>query len=90
MKIKITNNTINIVMYHYIRPIKGSKYQVRIEVKEFENQINFFKKRKYNFWGQLINNINKKKISKNQVFFDIWWYYKDHFQYIFPILMKIK
>ena len=72
-KLKLQNNTINIVMYHYIRPIKGSKYPSikGLEVKEFENQINFFlKNANIISEEQLINNINKKKnFKKNQVFF---------------------
>ncbi len=93
-KLKLQNNTINIVMYHYIRPIKGSKYPSikGLEVNEFENQINFFlKNANIISEEQLINNINKKKISKKpSVLLTFDDGYKDHFQYVFPILMKNK
>ena len=44
-KIKIKNSTIYIIMYHYVRPIKNSEYPnlKGLELKDFKNQINFFK-----------------------------------------------
>ena len=38
---KIKDSTVNIVMYHYVRPIKNSKYPniKGLEIKEFKNQI---------------------------------------------------
>ena len=38
--------SINIVMYHYVRPIKGSKHPniKGLELENFKKQINFFLK----------------------------------------------
>ena len=45
-KIEIQDSTINIVAYHYVRPIKNSKYSniKGLEFDDFKKQINFFQK----------------------------------------------
>ncbi len=93
-KLRLQSDTINIVMYHYVRPIKGSKYPgiKGLEVSEFENQINFFLK-KANILSeeQLINNIKEKKISKKpSVLLTFDDGYKDHLNYVLPTLVKNK
>lgn len=48
-KTKINNSTINVVMYHYVREIKKSKYPnlKGLEFSKFKNQIEFFSKNLY-------------------------------------------
>ena len=43
-KVKIKDSTINVVMYHYVREIKNSRYPnlKGLEFKDFKNQIDFF------------------------------------------------
>ena len=63
--INFDNNSICMVMYHYVRPVKNSKYPKlkALELSEFRNQIKWFKK---NFdiinYDNLIEILNKKKI----------------------------
>ncbi len=44
--IKTFRNNIYVVMYHYVRDIKNSKYPnlKALDVKHFEKQISYFKK----------------------------------------------
>lgn len=92
--IKIIEHSINIIMYHYVRPIKGSLYPnlKGLEIKDFENQINFFNKN-FNVITQndFIEILVKKKIPKKPsilLTFDDG--YIDHYLYVFPILKKKK
>ena len=68
--IKLNNSNIYIVMYHYVREIKKSKYSnlKGLEFNNFKKQINFFIK---NF-NVLTNNdfieiIKTKKIPKKKI-----------------------
>ena len=90
--IKTTNNNIHIVMYHYVRNIKKSKYPnlKGLEFSDFKKQIFYLKK---NF-GILSNNqfieiLNSRKIPKKKsilLTFDDG--YRDHFEYVFRFLKK--
>ena len=92
--IELKNNTVNIVMYHYVRPLKKSKYPrlKALELKEFYNQIDFFKKNSNIISEQDFNLIiEEKKIPKKPsilLTFDDG--YKDHYNYVFPYLIKNK
>ena len=72
-RINLKDNTINIVMYHYVRPIKKSKYPniKGLELKEFYEQINFFKN-KTNIISEddLIEMIKINKIPKKPSIFN--------------------
>ena len=92
--IKCKNQNIYVIMYHYVREIKKSKYPnlKGLEFKEFKNQINYFKS---NF--NILNNedfleiLDSKKIPKKKsilLTFDDG--YKDHYEYVFPHLSKKK
>ena len=81
-------------MYHYVRPIKKSKNPniKGLELNEFLDQINFFKKK-----GNIISEtdffeiIKKNEIPKKPLIlltFDDG--YKDHYNYVFPHPVKNK
>jgi peptidoglycan/xylan/chitin deacetylase (PgdA/CDA1 family) len=92
--IKLKNNTVNIVMYHYVRPLKKSKYPrlKALELKEFYSQIDFFKRNTNIISEQEFNLIIKtKKIPKKpSVLLTFDDGYKDHYDYVFPYLIKNK
>ena len=90
--IKTTNNNIHIVMYHYVRNIKKSKYPnlKGLEFSNFKKQIVYLKKN-FNILSnnQFIEILNSKKIPKKKsilLTFDDG--YRDHFEYVFPFLKK--
>ena len=89
---KTINNNIYIVMFHYVRNIKKSKYPnlKGLEFTDFKKQIFFFKK-KFNLLSnsQFIEILNSRKIPKKKTIlltFDDG--YRDHFEYVFPFLKK--
>ena len=93
-RLNLKDYTANIVMYHYVRPIKKSKNPniKGLELNEFYDQINFFKKK-----GNIISEtdffeiIKKNEIPKKPLIlltFDDG--YKDHYNYVFPHLVKNK
>ncbi len=82
------------VNYHYVRPIKNSKFPnlKGLEVKEFINQINYLKN-KYNIISatDIINTIiNKDKLPKKACLITFDDGYKDHYKYVMPELLKKK
>lgn len=90
--IKTFNNNIHIVMYHFVRNIKKSKYPnlKGLEFSDFRKQIIYFKK---NFdilsSNQFIEILKSKKIPKKKsilLTFDDG--YRDHLEYVFPFLKK--
>lgn len=85
---------IFIVMYHYVREIKNSKYPKLkgLEFKKFKDQINFFIK-DFNILSNedFIHIIKKKKIpKKNSILLTFDDGYKDHYEYVYPYLKKKK
>ena len=83
--IKARNNSIFIVMYHYVREVKKSKYPNlnALEFSEFKNQIKYFKK---NFDildnNQFYEIIKNKKISrKPSILLTFDDGYIDHYNY---------
>ena len=92
--IDIKKNNIYLIMYHYIKSRKDNKVLNLniLNIKTFEEQILFLKK-KYNIIGDddLCEILLTKKIPKRPSFvltFDDG--YKDHYNYVFPLLMKHK
>ena len=90
--IKTFRNNIYVVMYHYVRDIKNSKYPnlKALDVKHFEKQISYFKKN-FNILDQdsFIRILNTKKIPKKKsllLTFDDG--YIDHYEYVLPLLKK--
>tara|TARA_Y100001958_G_C21244957_1_gene574363 strand:- start:426 stop:1382 length:957 start_codon:yes stop_codon:yes gene_type:complete len=93
---KFEKNSINIVAYHYIREIKKSNFPnlKGVEFNLFKKQVNYFKK---NFLiisaEELIYYIeNKKKLNfkKPLLLLSFDDGYKDHYNYVLPILIKEK
>lgn len=81
-------------MYHYVRPIKNSKYPNinGLELFEFKDQLNFFKKKGNIICENQLNDIiKKKKIPKKpSIFLTFDDGYKDHYNYVLPTLVKHK
>ena len=88
------NNKLTIIMYHYVRDIKRSKYPniKGLDVNLFHEQIKYLLKH-YHIISieEMIDKINNKipLIEKSTLLtFDDG--YSDHFQNVFPILEKYK
>ena len=93
-KLNIKDFTINIVMYHYVREIKNSKYPnlKGLEFKNFKNQINFFL-RNFNIlsdddFKEILS--NKRIPSKPSIILTFDDGYIDHYKYVYPYLRKKK
>ncbi len=87
-------NSFTTVNYHYVRPIKESKYPTikGLELKKFINQLNFLMKN-YNIISaeDLINSISHKtKLPKKACLLTFDDGYKDHHKYVMPELVKKK
>lgn len=91
---KISNNNIYVIMYHYVRPIRDSDFKnlKGLEYNIFKKQINNLIK---NF-NILTNDdffeiINSKKIPiKPSILLTFDDGYKDHYDYVYPYLLKKK
>ena len=90
----LNDYSINIVMYHYVRPIKGSKHPNinGLELENFKKQINYFlKKSNIISHADLFEIIRSKKIPKKpcvMLTFDDGFI--DHYEYVFPHLLEKK
>lgn len=84
-------NRCKILVYHYVRPIKDSQYDIKgMDLEDFQDQITTLKK-KYRFIGvkDVIDCIdNGRRISKNSVLLTFDDGLKDHYEYVFPILKE--
>jgi peptidoglycan/xylan/chitin deacetylase (PgdA/CDA1 family) len=85
---------VNIVMYHYVRPVKNSKYPniKGLEIEGFKRQLDFFQK---NFEILKAEDLiaaskNLTKIPDNSCFLTFDDGYKDHYEYVLPELQKRK
>lgn len=80
-----------IIVYHYVRHIKNSKYKIKgMEVEDFEKQIKFLKKM-YNPIGiiDLLDTLNNDhEIFDNSILLTFDDGLKDHFEYVYPILKE--
>lgn len=85
-------NTAKIIMYHYVRPIKESKFpEIKgLETDKFLKQLAYFEKNfKFGGINYLLDSINSKqnsKLEKIVLTFDDGL--KDHFKHVFPILKE--
>ena len=89
----MTNSFIT-VNYHYVRPIKGSRYEniKGLEIKKFIKQLSFLKKNYNIISAEEITNfiIHKTKLPKKSCLLTFDDGYKDHHKYVMPELMKKK
>ena len=92
--IKVKNNTIYIVMYHYVRKVKKSNYPNldALEFDDFKNQILYFKKNFNILDNEQFNQIiqNQKISKKPSVVLTFDDGYIDHYDYVYPYLKKNK
>lgn len=82
--------TLDIIMYHYVRPISESRYpKIKgLELKSFQNQLDFFLKEK-SLVGtdDVISAVTRSiELPKDSVWLTFDDGYKDHFDYVAPIL----
>ena len=85
-----SRNLITIVMYHYVRPIKNSKYPgvKGLELNSFKKQLDFLSE-KYKFITaeQLIAySLGKDELPKNACYLTFDDGFKDHVKYVMPEL----
>tara|TARA_X000000950_G_scaffold171986_1_gene209531 strand:+ start:2802 stop:3725 length:924 start_codon:yes stop_codon:yes gene_type:complete len=82
--------TLEIISYHYVRPIKNSNYPniKGLEIEGFLRQMDFFKKKKSVLTTQQVKDFFLKgtKIPKNSVWLTFDDGYKDHINFVVPIL----
>lgn len=86
------SNNVTIIMYHYVRNIKESRYPNvnGLEASHFKGQISYLKKH-YNFitMEQLINSIHLNyTLPPKSLLLTFDDAYIDHFTYVLPILIE--
>ena len=93
--VNLKQYNIGVIAYHYIRPIKKSKYKnlKGMELNEFRKQLDFFKKNfnilNFEEFNEIISGrINFPKKPSILLTFDDG--YSDHYNYVFPELIKKK
>lgn len=84
-------NKLNIIMYHYVRESKNSKFPniKSLELNDFKDQLNYLKK-KYKIlnYQEFLHYSEQKKIPKNSCMLTFDDGYKDHIKYVLPELKK--
>jgi len=88
------NKKVTIIMYHYVRDIKLSRYPdiKGLDITLFKEQIEYLKKH-YHFitMEMLIDSIdNNSPLPNKSVLLTFDDAYIDHFKYVFPLLNKYK
>ena len=87
-------NKLTIIMYHYVRPIKGSRFPYinGLELEGFKNQIEYIKKYYYviSMTDYILAEEAKEKLPENSMILSFDDGYKDHKDYVFPVLEKNK
>ena len=87
-------NNLTIVMYHYVRDLKNSRYPdiKGLDVNLFKEQINYMRKHYHIItMEEVIHSIdNQVKIPKKSVLLTFDDAYSDHYNNVFPILDKYK
>ena len=90
----IKEHSINLVTYHYVRPVKNSLHPnlKALEIDDFKKQIDYFCNNFNIIAGdEFIEIINSKKIPKKPIIvltFDDG--FLDHYEHVFPYLRKKK
>jgi peptidoglycan/xylan/chitin deacetylase (PgdA/CDA1 family) len=86
------NNYLTVIMYHYVRPIKDSRYpQIKgLEFTDFVGQLDYIK-RYYNpvsIEEVLANKIHNEPLPERPILLTFDDGYTDHYQYVFPELKR--
>lgn len=80
-------------MYHYVRPIKKSKFSrlKGLELSAFKGQLEYFQKHYHPITMEEVISavINKTLLPKNALLLTFDDGYLDHFEYVFPLLKKL-
>ena len=89
-----TKNSITIIMYHYVRPIKKSKYPgvKGLEFNSFKKQLDFLSK-EYNFITAeelIASSQGKGELPHNACYLTFDDGFKDHIKYVMPELKSRK
>ena len=83
---------LTIIMYHYVRPLKNSKYPKinGLELEGFKRQLDFFLKNyKLVTAEEIIEWVRiKKRLPDNAIWLTFDDGYKDHFKYVLPELLS--
>ena len=87
---------VTIVMYHYVRDLKNSRYPniKGLDIKKFKKQIKFFKEN-YNFVRiedliEYYKNPKEKELPEKAILLTFDDGYKDHYTYVLPVLLENK
>ncbi|CAN5781659.1 N/A [soil metagenome] len=88
------NNKVSIIMYHYVRDLKNSKFpQIKgLDASLFNEQVNYLQKH-YSFitMDQLIDSIDKNtQLPPKAVLLSFDDGYTDHYNFVLPVLTKNK
>ncbi len=86
-------NQVTIVMYHYVRPLKKSKYpKIKgLELTAFKGQLAFFQKHYQPVTMEEVISAVKygTKLPSHALLLTFDDGYQDHYQYVFPILLEL-
>ncbi len=84
--------SVTIVMYHYVRDIKNSRYpRIKgLELKDFEEQLGYLKRHYHPITAEdLFQAVsNNEQLPPNAVLLTFDDAYSDHFSNVFPLLFK--
>ena len=85
---------VTVVMYHYIRDLKNSRYPniKGLDIEKFKKQIKFFKEN-YNFVRiedliEYYKNPKEKGLPDKAILLTFDDGYKDHYTYVLPVLLE--
>jgi peptidoglycan/xylan/chitin deacetylase (PgdA/CDA1 family) len=90
----ISNQNVSIIMYHYVRDLKHSRYpEIKgLDIRLFKEQIRYLKKHYYFITMEMLIDAvdNKTSLPPKSVLLTFDDAYIDHFEYVFPFLDKLK
>lgn len=88
------NSKVTIIMYHYVRDLKHSRYsEIKgLDIREFKGQLEYLKKHYYFLTMEMLIDAleNKTGLPPHSVLLTFDDGYMDHYQYVFPVLDELK